>query len=368
MKTENIQRVSVPQQVEVALRMEIAEKLRPGDRLATEADLVKRFGVSLHAVREALALLAREGVLVRRQGRGTYVADPHASQHVALWLGVDINHPTADSAHRLLAHTHVALVRLGIPVRVYVAPVKDNRLVDKLASRELAGNLRDGRVCAVGRIAGLLPDELTDLMRMEDVGVVGGRPRDGLPGHCEERLVVRATMGVRHLVQQGCRRIAYLGYVDPSAGFEAAALVDRVMAEHGVVGRPEWICGDLHPTRPGAGYDQFREIWSARAEKPDGLLIGDDVYLPDVVTALLEMGIAVPQQLQVVTAAHAGINSCPFFPAARLEYDLEETARWMADRLGKLARGETVADEPMPLTPKLVPYAPRRRAGLAVNP
>jgi GntR family phosphonate transport system transcriptional regulator len=50
-----------------------AGRLRPGDRLAAEVDLARRFGVNRHTVRRALAALASRGLVRATQGLGTFV-------------------------------------------------------------------------------------------------------------------------------------------------------------------------------------------------------------------------------------------------------------------------------------------------------
>jgi GntR family transcriptional regulator len=57
-----------------ALRRDIEDgRLRAGDQLPTEFELVERFAVSRHTVRVALQQLASEGLIVRRAGQGTFV-------------------------------------------------------------------------------------------------------------------------------------------------------------------------------------------------------------------------------------------------------------------------------------------------------
>src|ERR1700747_1504683 len=51
-------------------------KLTPGDVVDSERELAKVHKVSLLAARQALADLAREGIVERRRGAGTYVAPP----------------------------------------------------------------------------------------------------------------------------------------------------------------------------------------------------------------------------------------------------------------------------------------------------
>lgn len=50
--------------------------LAPGDRLPPERDLSERLGVNRMTVRRALRTLEDQGLLNRRQGDGTYVAEP----------------------------------------------------------------------------------------------------------------------------------------------------------------------------------------------------------------------------------------------------------------------------------------------------
>ena len=48
---------------------------RPGQRLPTLNELVREFGVSRVTVREAVGSLENEGLIWRKQGKGTFVAD-----------------------------------------------------------------------------------------------------------------------------------------------------------------------------------------------------------------------------------------------------------------------------------------------------
>ena len=49
--------------------------LGPGSKLPTERDLVERLGAPRGAIRRALEVLEREGVLLRQVGRGTFLTD-----------------------------------------------------------------------------------------------------------------------------------------------------------------------------------------------------------------------------------------------------------------------------------------------------
>src|SRR6187402_504367 len=54
---------------------------KPGEAIPSEMDLAGRFRVSQGTVRKAIDELAAENLLLRRQGKGTFVAT-HSEQHV----------------------------------------------------------------------------------------------------------------------------------------------------------------------------------------------------------------------------------------------------------------------------------------------
>ena len=62
-------------EIEAALRIRIA-RLRPGQRMPSDADLCAEFGVSRMTARHAMSQLADEGLVRRDPGRGTFVAEP----------------------------------------------------------------------------------------------------------------------------------------------------------------------------------------------------------------------------------------------------------------------------------------------------
>src|SRR5215470_2448624 len=61
------------------LRSRVAQNVwKQGDRLPSESELCEEFGVSTVTMRRAVATLVAEGLLIRLQGKGTFVSSDHA--------------------------------------------------------------------------------------------------------------------------------------------------------------------------------------------------------------------------------------------------------------------------------------------------
>ena len=93
---------------------------KPGEAIPSEGDLAKRFGVSQGTVRKAIDAMASENLLIRRQGKGTYVATHHEARAQFRFLRLAPDEPrdeTSDSrileCRRIRASAEIArLLRL----------------------------------------------------------------------------------------------------------------------------------------------------------------------------------------------------------------------------------------------------------------
>lgn len=75
------------------LHTEIANDVySPGDKLPTEVELAKRFGVNRHTVRHAVATLVEDGLLRTRRGAGVFVIRQPITHPIPIraWLQQDI--------------------------------------------------------------------------------------------------------------------------------------------------------------------------------------------------------------------------------------------------------------------------------------
>ena len=340
------------ERVATILRTRVLRGLAPGVKLESESALARRLKVSVHTLRQALSVLAHEGLIARHHGSGTFVAEDRRAQTVAV---VTATHPALDGNSfqmRLFLLLTELFPRRGWPCRTYIAPGET-----PTGWASLAEDVAHGRIAGAAFVA-MNAGELGIPFAKHQVPCVGlGWPHQAT---VELDYVDLVDQGVRQLLRQGCRRIAMMQWMANTPQEQAAhtAFCDA-LTESGAPIRTEWIRRMVPPVTPGAGWEQFREIWSAHPEKPDGLLVTDDMLFRDVALAILDSRIQVPQQLQVVVHANKGSGVTYPFPVSRLEVDLEEWAETLLRQLIRLMNHEPVSPPVQYIRARLIPSLTR---------
>ncbi len=109
-------------QLKHALRDLITFDLRPGDQIPTEARLCDAYSLSRVTVRQAITSLVDEGLLERRQGRGTFVVSPRLAESLGegehfLLNGFDAARPESVSvfSRETVPVPEWIAARLGLP-------------------------------------------------------------------------------------------------------------------------------------------------------------------------------------------------------------------------------------------------------------
>ena len=328
--------------------------------------MAERFSVSVLTVREALQRLVQEGLVERRRGSGTYVLErPAPEKWVAVLMENDIGQPHLSYAHRRTFQQVRRLVaEAGFPTRGYLGFLGGGEIGEGVTCGEFLHDVRAGRISAVVSIAARLPEDLRQDLRRRHIpfigaGTVTGSVEDAGP-QMPSDVSQLVQMGTRHLIDCGRKRLAmviWAGYDRSSSNPSSAEMAFRRELEHaGLRFRSEWVRADMHPQLSGAGWEEFREIWRG-SEKPDGLLITDDVLAQDVTIAIHELGVRVPDQLMVVTHSTRGSGVWSPFPVAKVEYDPEARAQVLSDFIVKRLRGEPLPDGPIVSKYELIPMA-----------
>jgi GntR family phosphonate transport system transcriptional regulator len=134
-----------------------ADRMQPGARLPTEAQLASRFDVNRHPVRRAIEALVRSGLVRVEQGRGSFVAEDVLDYPVAQrtrfseWIRKQNREPSGQALQlRELAASRVIAAGLGVEPGSTVA------LLERLGMADGVPVSLTGHYFPSGRLPGIL--------------------------------------------------------------------------------------------------------------------------------------------------------------------------------------------------------------------
>jgi len=343
------------------LRYEIADRLRkiitqqykPGDRLQTESQLAQRFAVSVMTIREALSALTQEGMVVRRHGSGTYVAEPNRDRLIAVLVEMDLS--STDTSFFYLRYVQSLLAcfrRAGHRVRLYTGHTRPSDPVpDELTCPDFLVDVGRQRIMGVAAVATPVMASWTTPLARAGIPWVAGQEREA------SGVVLDYQSGVEQVVAKmlaaGHDHLAFIG----AGGGLAANGFRKWITTQNIVTYPEWLQTDARPFIEGAGLRAFHMLWNAREHKPNGLVIFDDAFFADVAMAVMNQQISIPDQLMIATHVNKGHAPTPPFPVLRMEFDPDQVARTHVRMLLDAIDGRPHPDHSY-MEPAVYEYAP----------
>jgi len=344
---KSLSRIPVHERIADDLRSEL-QGLVAGTKIPAESELAARYAVSIPTLRLAMTILVGEGLVDRRHGSGTYRSAGSARERVVgVMVSTDvIAEPcTREFILRLLNLLLIGLDRMGVAYRIFPA------------RRSIGGCHECLRFLESGEAAGLM---LSSSVPQDVFDAAAGR---GVPilGHLGMSPKATITAGINYATmvakaldffqRSGCRRPAMLAWseanrhlleISREAGPEVSRTFKRLAEKHGLSTRNEWLCTDLHPGDPVAGWSGLREIWSAARQKPDALLVADSKLLPGAIEAVRNLGIKFPKDLCVLS--HCNVPESTAMPPeiARLEYRISDWAEPLLEGVRRVMQGGKV--------------------------
>lgn len=227
------------------LRRQCAD-LTPGTRLPAESELVERFSVSRMTVRHALDLLVKEGLVHRRKGAGTFVAEPalHRPESVLRSFSQDMRRRGLEPASWVLrAETAIdprAADRLGLPPDSWLV------LIDRV--RLASGTpICLERTALPGQFVEVLEADLESGSLHEALGALG-RTMGRASGYVTARLASDQEAGLLELESPSALLVESRLITDGS-GRAVEATESAYAASRWVIDTGAWIPGDDTKTK-----------------------------------------------------------------------------------------------------------------------
>lgn len=309
------QKANLPEQVAEGFRQAIRSRYyRAGDILPARGEISAALGVSERIPREAIAILAKESFVCPRRGVGCVVLGAKET----LWRGrvLIVQREGCEGSYcnaMLVSELRRRLMRANYLCSCVTIDLKRGGVKYDLSPVEEALRQPTDLVLAVfptERIAAFL-DGRCDYFCFGGLGPKNRTIQNTVTGAARERLFKQCR-------KIGISRILFSGY-----GHYEAELATFRAAGFDVESLPVWPpnrIGYLEDTERTA-MELFRERFATGKPRPDLVYFADDYIARGGLTALLSLGVRVPDDVRVVTFANKGF--APVFPIslARIESD-----------------------------------------------
>jgi DNA-binding transcriptional regulator YhcF (GntR family) len=354
MSLDEFMRVGLPVLISQQIRDLYHRKLTVGDRLPPERVLAEKFEVSLPTLREALALLARDGWIERKHGSGNYIAQPKRDGgHIAILMEMDFSANALSSAVIAVAvKVKRRLEERGRSVRLYFGDRTPHDTEHRMLCREFLQDVQAGRLSSVLVLAGLVSDDWMKPLAQQGVPVIGANSLfDVNMTFNRERWI---NDSVAYLKGQGKRRIGLVYWAGnrplnpgmPSYG----EIFEKALKREGMVFDSTIIRSDLHPSLDGSGWEEFREIWLRDpAKRPDGLIITDEMLLESGLRAAADHRLVLPNDLLISALTSDFQKGRDWDRIARFEWAVDQRVELCLKALDRDSFNEPATVE-IPLT------------------
>ncbi len=285
----------------------VAERLRRwiaagrvpvGGRLPTEPELATRYAVGLNTIRRAVATLVEEGVVVRRQGSGTYVASvpPLANRRL---IGMLVP-STSYYYPKVIEGVERALTAAG--VGVMLASSENQPSLELAQTRRLLESGVEGLILVPNLNLMEDPAAHVESLRQLPVPYVLVERRHPSPAPDDPTSFVATNhlggvhTAIRHLVSLGHTRIGFLGRVRTGTAALVAEGFTRAASALGVEQIPQ--ARVLHREWTAAQLAQFAGV--CRDEQVSAVFCHGDRDAAALVSAARRIGLRVPADLALV--------------------------------------------------------------------
>jgi DNA-binding LacI/PurR family transcriptional regulator len=296
-----IERYSKYERLASGLREKILrDKYKPGQRFASEHDLVRQTGLSRTSIRKAVDQLVSEGLIERQAGRGIFVA-PRPKEY--LYIQLVVPNLAYDQCAKISRGAQRGGEQWGAKVNLHDAHRSTRDELDAVRS------LPEQTIC--GALVMGFPNEefcetLYELKRKKFPFVLLDQAPTGLnvPSVTVDNRAGGYAIG-RGLIEKGHKRIGYIGALFANTVQDRLAGVRDAVMDAGIAFDRSLVRSLEIPGRDPLG-DYRSAIAQATMElmrlpdRPTAICYGDDMPAAYGLRVLQENGVSVPGDVSVV--------------------------------------------------------------------
>ncbi|MDD3411511.1 MAG: GntR family transcriptional regulator [Eubacteriales bacterium] len=342
------------QAVAEQLRRDIAAGIfQDGDTLLTEAELKDKFGVSRQTVRQAIALLESDGLVLRRRGSGTYVTHGPRRRSGTLNVSVITTYITDYIFPSIVRGVESVLSAEGCIMNLsatYNRTDHERALLERILETPVDGLIVEGTKTALPNPNIGLYEKLIE-RNIPFVFINGYYPQLSRAVHVVTDDVAGGRMAAEALMSKGHKRIGGVFKSDDMQGHLRYQGFSEALQQRGLSVRDSAVCwfsteNKNRFLKEETGVRFLRNLEGA----VDALVCYNDEIALSLMAALEELRLAVPRDLSIVSFDNSAFAGICHPKLTSLSHPKDEFGRVAAQKLLRMIAGEKEESAVLPWT------------------
>ena len=320
-------------------------KLRVGDKLETQHELVKTYDVSLITVKKALSDLISEGILYARVGKGSFIARRPAkidhSKHMTIaYILTDMDNPFY---HSMVSHVESNLSKKDCNMMLYSSDNHRDREEAKIRSFIDMGV--SGLILGSMSHSSFTSTLINELQEKDFPCVMVSYTEDPTMCFVGTDQVKGGFIATNHLIQTGYSDIGYVNGEEGNLIGEARKRgFIKAMAEHNLPVNENYLYRmKVNGKRDDfkSGYDVGRELCN-RSVRPRAMFIYNDLSALGFINALTEFKLKVPEDVAIIGFDDIAAGSTSNNRLTTVHQPTDKISKLAVKNLLRMIHGESV--------------------------
>ena len=322
--------------------------IRPGDKLPSENELTKEYGVSRQTVRKALEILGEEGLVYAEHGRGTFCSlmlPPSGKTHN---IAVITTYLTDYIFPRVVQGIDQVMTENGYSI--ILKNTRNSRAMEAKYLEELLQKNIDGLIIEPSKsqifCRHLNLYELLDKYHIPYVFI------QGWYSHLENKPQILMDdrkggyMITNYLISHGYRNIVGVFKADDIQGQERHKGYIQALQEAGIIYDPDKVIWFYTEDRKSHPYDMIRQMARNRDNRYfDAVAAYNDQTAVYILQALEAEGLKCPEDVALTGFDNSSLAETCMVPLTTIAHPQEKLGSMAAKLLLRLMSGEEMDDK-----------------------